>query len=66
MRKIFWTIACFAATPVYAADGSAYAGIEGGVLLPRNLSGDIAVTIVVVFRNERREIGIWPSLAVRA
>ena len=44
MRKIFWTIACFAATPVYAADGSAYAGVEGGVLLPRNLSGDIAVT----------------------
>jgi opacity protein-like surface antigen len=44
MRKIFWTIACFLATPAYAADGSGYAGIEGGVLLPRNLSGDIAVT----------------------
>ena len=44
MLRIFWIIAGFAATPAYAGDGSGYAGIEGGVLLPRNLSGDIAVT----------------------
>jgi opacity protein-like surface antigen len=42
--KILWTVACFMTTPAYAVDGSGYVGLEGGILLPRNLSGDIAVT----------------------
>lgn len=42
--RFLLTIGCFVATPAFAADGSGYAGIEGGILAPRDLTGDIAVT----------------------
>ena len=45
MRRILASIIIGAlATPAAARDGSGYAGLEGGVMFPRNLSGDIAVT----------------------
>lgn len=45
MRKLFLlaTASLVVAAPAYARDGQVYIGIEGGILFPRNQSGDVLV-----------------------